>query len=138
MASRLYNIINSIVTKKQDKVNFSRYTSFDSKAVASGTSAYTKIGSITVPAGKGIVQAGVSFPSNATGQRRVLISDASSSPSLTRNSAVTQMAVNGVNTNMQVNMLTDTASSTTLYLYAMQNSGSSLNVNGYFGYFIMP
>lgn len=114
--------------------SFSRYNGFDSISVASSTTTYTRLGTITIPAGKGIVQGAASFPSNATGMRRLVIGGATGTPSMARNSSVSQDASSNGATVMQVTLFFDLAEETTYGLYAMQNSGSALSVNGSFGY----
>ena len=127
-ASRLYNIFNKLISPE-----FTRYVGFDSKTVQSGTASYTKIGTITVPAGTGVLQGSVSFPQNATGHRRVVITIDGTTPALTRNGSATVNAVNGAATVVQVMCFYEISASTTFALYAMQNSGTSLSVNGAFG-----
>ena len=135
--SRLYNILRKIITIIP-KSTFSRFTGFDNVSMSSGTSSYTLIGSVTVPAGHGIVQGCVNFgdTTNATGSRRALISTTSSSPSSARNNSVIAKAADGGVTILQVSVFVQNSTDTTYYLFGMQSSGNTLSVNASIGYWI--
>lgn len=120
-------------------VNAPTLETFDNVAVASGT--HTTIGSITPAAGTYLITAGVAFPNNDTGIRRILLSrsnNSTSTPALVDTSPVliqTQAQAAAVSSSYSqavqlTTIATINATYPSIYLRAYQNSGSELTVNG--------
>lgn len=121
------------VTISIPSVTYSYVTSSD-KTVATGT--YTQIGSFDYSAGITWAQIHAEYSSNATGDRLLLVSSANTATSPTqptvsiRPAFITQRAVDGASTNMTVMFFVNGAGTAgTRYIYAYQNSGSSLTVS---------
>lgn len=92
------------------------------KSVATGTN--TNLCSVSLEAGTWIVTAGVRFPANATGLRRMNIATASGSP----NADVQVPAVSGGSTQMAYTVILSPTSTTTYYLNCYHNAGTTLNL----------
>lgn len=74
----------------------------------------------------------VSFASNNSGYRRIVISDtADSSTPINQYGNVVVAAANGLATRANVTMIYRPSAATTIHLNVYQNSGSSLNTTGY-------
>jgi len=100
------------------------YTSGGTVAAATGT--WKAVQSVQLTAGIWLVEYGMSFASNANGYRAITFNTSSSSASITRN-ALTAAAVSGEATVMQGSVTLLLTETTTHYLWAYQDSGSSLN-----------
>lgn len=89
--------------------------------------------SMSLTAGKAYVINGiVSFASNTSGYRRVLISTTAASTSpINQFANVVAAAANGLATRANVTAIYRPSSNVTIYLNVYQNSGSALNVTGY-------
>lgn len=120
-------------------INAPTLETFDSVAVTSG--AHVTIGSITPPEGTYLINAGVAFPHDATGIRRILLSRASSStntPNLVDSSPALIQATEqaaGISSSYTqavrvTTIATVNATYPTIYMRAYQNSGESMTVNG--------
>lgn len=92
------------------------------KSVATGTN--TNLCSVSLEAGTWIVTAGVRFPANATGLRRMNISTASGSA----NADVQMPAASGGSTQMAYTVILSPTSTTTYYLNCYHNAGTTLNL----------
>ncbi len=97
--------------------------SLGSYSVASGI--VTQLGSVTLQPGLYIIQYTCQFASNATGYRQCSFSTISSSIS-EDNLTDSRAAVTGATTQTEVVTIINITSTTTYYLLAQQNSGSSL------------
>ena len=95
-------------------------------SLASGTS-WVRIGSITLPKGVWLIRVSVTFPSNATGRRMITLSNSSATAGGGIDT-VSQQAVNGYATVMQIVTYRVLTASTPLYINAVQNSGSTLSL----------
>ena len=100
-------------------------------SLASGT--WTDSCSMSLTAGKAYIINGiVSFASNASGYRRVLISaTAASTTPINQFANVVVGAANGLATRANVSLVYRPSANTTIHLNVYQNSGSSLNTTGY-------
>lgn len=98
--------------------------SLGSYSVASGT--VTQLGSVTLQPGLYIIQYTCQFASNATGYRQCSFSTTSSSISDTSHLTDSRAAVTGATTQTEVVTIINITATTTYYLLAQQNSGSSL------------
>lgn len=121
----IYEEGTKLSSKYNPLMELTGHTSFDSKSVPSGT--VTSLGSVTLTAGKWLVISYATFKENATGFRRIIFG---TSNSVYRNNTTTCQAANGASTILQNVRVFSISSSTTYYLYAHQNSGSSLDVSG--------
>lgn len=92
------------------------------KSVATGTN--TDLCSLSLEAGTWIVTAGVRFPANSTGLRRMNISTASGSA----NADVQMPAASGGSTQMAYTVILSPTSTTTYYLNCYHNAGTTLNL----------
>lgn len=102
------------------------YTAPNSVSCASGT--WTQISSVTLGAGKWLVNYGGAFAANNTGYRRIHIGTSSGAGRW----SPTQNAVSGGDqTRMNAVGIQQPASATTYHLYAWQNSGSTLGFYGF-------
>ena len=99
--------------------------------LATGT--WKAAASMSLTAGKTyLINGVVSFASNNSGYRRIVISDtADSSTPINQYSNVVVAAANGLATRPNVFMMYKPGSNTTIYLNVYQNSGSSLSTTGY-------
>lgn len=96
-------------------------------SVPSGT--YTATGAIPLTKGTWLITAYVRFPSNATGNRVLVLSTTSgSSTAQTPEYADIKTATNGSTTMLRVVVPRQLSGSQTMYMNAMQNSGSALTV----------
>lgn len=96
-------------------------------SVPSGT--YTATGAIPLTKGTWLITAYVRFPSNATGNRVLILSTTSgSSTAQTPEYADIKTATNGSTTMLRVVVPRQLSGSQTMYMNAMQNSGAALNV----------
>lgn len=106
-----------------------------SSSVSCATSAYTSLGSITLPAGTWVIMAGINYASGAAGMRYISISTNSGTtgPSALEQRACTQYVRTDVATSIRLNVtrFTVLSGSEEFYLKAWQNSGSALNATGY-------
>jgi len=98
------------------------------KSVPTGGAESTVLQTVTLPPGKYIFVAMVSFAANTSGMRGISITT-SSSPQPPY--YVSASASNGGSTSMQVTRLIDTNSSVTLKVVARQTSGSALSVTAH-------
>lgn len=85
----------------------------------------TNLTSISLEAGTWVITAGVRFPSNATGLRRLNVTTSSGSA----NADVQLMAVNGGSTQLAYTLVVTPSATTTYYLNCYQNSGSNLSLS---------
>lgn len=85
----------------------------------------TNLTSISLEAGTWVITAGVRFPSNATGLRRMNVATSSGSA----NADVQLMAVNGGSTQLAYTLIVSPTATTTYYLNCYQNSGSNLSLS---------
>lgn len=85
----------------------------------------TNLTSISLEAGTWVITAGVRFPSNATGLRRLNVTTSSGSA----NADVQLMAVNGGSTQLAYTLIVSPTATTTYYLNCYQNSGSNLSLS---------
>lgn len=103
-----------------------------SVTLASATSGMTNLTSFKLTPGLWIVCCVARFASNSTGYRTALISTTSTGTTAIDNTAnVGCAAANGIITRLPLVTAINVASSTTYYLNARQNSGSSLASYGY-------
>ena len=100
--------------------------SLSNYSLASGTS-WVRVGQITLPKGVWLIRVGVAFPANATGRRMITLSNSSATAGGGIDTESAQ-AVNGYNTNLQIVTFRVLTASTTLYINAVQNSGSTLSL----------
>lgn len=92
------------------------------KSVATGTD--TNLCSLMLQAGTWLITAGVRFPANATGHRRMNVATTSAS-----NAADVQLpAVNGASTQLAYTLVVSPTATTTYYLNCFQNSGTTLSL----------
>lgn len=85
----------------------------------------TNLTSLSLEAGTWVITAGVRFPSNATGLRRMNVATSSGSA----NADVQLMAVNGGSTQLAYTLIVSPTATTTYYLNCYQNSGSNLSLS---------
>jgi len=107
--------------------NFS-YDAQASASVPSQTSPFTDIASFSLTAGTWLVIATVNFQSNTSGYRSALISSSSEASGADYRATILVPPVNGDVTRVQVTAILTPTSTTTYYVEAKQNSGSSLSV----------
>lgn len=102
-------------------------TSMSDTTLADNTN--TTIGSFTLPRSIGVIQVAVKFSTNATGIRRVWLSNRDGGTYISYRTYASQNAIIDRNTLLQlvvpINITTETQ---TFYIMASQNSGSSLTV----------
>lgn len=84
----------------------------------------TNLTSISLEAGTWVITAGVRFPANATGYRRMNISTTSAAGA----ADVQLPAVNGASTQLVYTLVVSPTATTTYYLNCYQNSGSDLSL----------
>lgn len=96
-------------------------------SVSVANNAWTEVASITLDKGTYIITGYCQFASSATGVRRILISTTSAGTTMfTRGAVSSGNASNGVPSDETCVVLVELSASTTLYMNAYQNSGSSL------------
>lgn len=102
-----------------------------SASIETGTS-FTKLITVTVPAGRYIVEYGALFSTNGNGYRVVCITKADSAPDNYPRVYVERVnAISGILTSISKSALFVLSEQTTLYLWGAQNSGSTLTVYPY-------
>lgn len=94
--------------------------------VATGTA--TTVQTITLSAGVWALECDAQFASNATGYRNIHLATTSGGGAMDRHSIVQVPAVNGATTRLTFTTFFSLSASTTYYLVAEQNSGSTLSV----------
>ena len=100
-----------------------------SVSLASNASSPSEVTSVTLPAGTWVIQGTVSFAANATGTRLITISPTSGS---SQTSTVVQVsAASAGGTYLHTGFIVALSASTTYYLNARQNSGSTLTTQGW-------
>lgn len=99
-----------------------------SVSIPDGTSSGTECSSITLQAGKWILLACADWTSNGTGFRQIAFASGANPG---RNTAVTTQAITSKEVYQQLQQIVSINAETTYKMYAMQNSGSSLNVAPY-------
>lgn len=92
------------------------------------TSTNTQLLSYSFSAGTWLIIGDAAFASNASGNRTLGISDDGTSMNINRHCVVRTPAASGEETILQVQIIQNFASATTLYLMGRQNSGSTLSV----------
>lgn len=100
------------------------------EAVSASSGTHTTLTNITLTAGLWMIKYRTTFPSNSSGYRRIYLAGSASSSSYLGESRVTVAAANGAVTDvigLDFFLLTE---STDFYLRALQNSGSSMSLNG--------
>lgn len=97
-------------------------------AVNVSTGTATTIQTITLSPGVYAIQFIATFASNATGYRYIRLATTSGGGAMDRYSAVSAQAANGETTRITFTTFFSLSSSTTYYLVAMHNSGSTLSV----------
>lgn len=100
------------------------------EAVSAASETYTTLTNITLTPGLWMIKYRTTFPNNSSGYRRIYLAGTASSSSYLGESRVTVAAANGAVTDvigLDFFLLTE---STDFYLRALQNSGSSMNLNG--------
>ena len=111
--------------------NFGTVTNVDkADAVSTPSGTSKQLASVSCAAGKWLLIGSVWFASNATGRRAAQITATSASVSAGMGAEIVP-AVNGTNTCMMVSRIFQPSSTTTYYLNALQNSGSTLNAAAY-------
>ena len=125
-------IDRSLNTSLQSLANVGNIVTDEPNAVNVANSNWTKIGGVTLPAGRWVIVANARFASSNTGRRGIFLSTSASVSSV--DNAVGQLTVNnkdatsGTYTYIQTHWITSNlSSSTTFYLQAWQNSGSTLS-----------
>lgn len=119
--------VNNNAVLDTSNIEYSFPISSATVSVPSGSA--TVIGSVSLPRGISFVQMGVSFTSNATGYRQVLLSEASDLSTSYGAVAMSRTnAVSGVDTIINMCCAISLSSAKTIYIGAVQNSGSSMNV----------
>lgn len=113
--------------------NLGKVDSENGEQISLATGTWKSAVSISLTADKTYLINGiVSFASNASGYRRLLISTtADSSTPINQYSNVVVAAANGLATRPNIFMMYKPGSNTTIYLNVYQNSGSALNTTGY-------
>ena len=94
--------------------------------VATGTA--TTVQTITLSAGVWALECDAQFASNATGYRGIHLATTSGGGTMDRHSTVQVQAANGTSTRLTFTTFFSLSASTTYYLVAEQNSGSTLSV----------
>ena len=121
---RVYNNANIAITTATDTALTFNSESFDVGAMHSTS---TNTGRITIPtggAGTYLVQATILFAGNATGYRRLWITQNGATVGHDSN----RMALAGASTGLNVQVLTQCQDGDILELYCFQDSGGNLNV----------
>lgn len=98
----------------------------DSTGKSVATATWTPLGSVTLDAGVWVVVFSAQFGANATGRRSINLSTTSGSTSLNAQAALQLQAANGGYTVVSRANLLDVSATSTYYLNAYQNSGSTL------------
>ena len=127
--TNLNTSINSLQNDKLDKdtIKYEMVSNSSGTTVTSGK--YVSICSITLPAGLWIVKGTINFAANTSGYRAVDISPAVGWNSV---NATQVSAASSGGTYITAIDWVNPSTTTTYYLVASQNSGSSLTVKGYF------
>jgi len=120
----VYTIADNAASAASALISNPSYTNGGTVATTTGT--WKAVQSVELSAGIWIAEYGMSFANNANGYRAVTFNTSSSSASITRN-ALTAAAVSGEATVIQGSVTLLLTVTTTHYLWAYQNSGSSLN-----------
>lgn len=107
-------------------VNIGTQTTDQTGTVSVPSGVRTKVAEKTLPAGKYIVVRGIDWGQNATGRRTINRADSSA-----RHNYVTQMAVTGDDTVVQMITTESFDTDTTLEIWGLQDSGSSLTAYPY-------
>jgi len=102
------------------------YSNGSAVNVATGTA--TTVQTITLSAGVWALECDAQFASNATGYRGIHLATTSGGGTMDRHSTVQVQAANGVTTRLTFTTFFSLSASTTYYLVAEQNSGSTLSV----------
>lgn len=100
------------------------------EAVSAASGTHTTLTNITLTPGLWMIKYRTTFPNNSSGYRRIYLAGSASSSSYLGESRVTVAAANGAVTDvigLDFFLLTE---STDFYLRALQNSGSSMSLNG--------
>lgn len=97
---------------------------YDTASAASATS--TEVAALSLEAGTWVVTATVLFYSNATGYRNAKLSTTSGDTSVSSYYSVTSPAASGTSTILSRSVIIQPSETTTYYLNALQNSGSSI------------
>jgi hypothetical protein len=100
----------------------------DATSVATSTNA--ALASLSVPAGVWIIQASVTFATNATGYRFVCIDTTSAHVDMSRGLCQAVPGTSGTSTVVQATRFVSISAKTTYYCNAKQNSGSTLSCSG--------
>lgn len=121
----------SILTSHGDLSGTGTVTYTISSGVSVPTATWKEVASLELTTGTWLIWATARFASNATGYRKAVISTASaSSTSISINFTNAVNAVNGDQTFVKLIDYQDPTVTTTFYLNAYQNSGSSLSTTG--------
>lgn len=127
------DLIDSLSASKADlaKINsdFANPAQGSAVAVTSRTSPFTDIASFTLDKGTWLVIATVNFAANASGYRHVIISDTSSVSGANYTTTWLGAPAPSDVTRIQVTTILRSSVTTTYYVEAKQNSGSSLNTS---------
>lgn len=118
--------------------NAERYISIEDRwkiasnetAVSVASGANTTITNITLPEGLWMIRYRVVFTNNATGYRRIYLAESTTSTAYLGESRITVPATNGAVTDVIGIDFFRLTQSTDFYLRCLQNSGSSMNLNG--------
>lgn len=98
-----------------------------SSAAVTASGTWNETVSVTLEPGTWVITFGGQFASNSTGYRSITLDE----PGNIGRYTPSQPAVNGEATRMNAALVRTYRSTTTVKLYALQNSGSSLNFFGY-------
>lgn len=115
-----------LVSLNSKIVNIGTQTTDQTGTVSVPSGVRTKIAEKTLPAGRYIVIRGIDWGQNATGRRTINRSDSSA-----RHNYITQMAVTGDDTVMQMITTESFDTDTTLEIWGLQDSGSALTAYPY-------
>lgn len=117
--------VNSKVDNKNADAFFDSYNNVTVK-----TATITNLGSHTFSAGTWLLEYYVAFSSNATGFRRIMISNTSTGDVRDRFAQMMMTAISGTETRIKVLTIQSISSNnTTLYFNGVQNSGSKLTAS---------
>lgn len=122
--------INSLTNSYGNIANTGNVVTSSESAVSVSSGSAKTLSSKTFTQGVWLVMAWARFASNATGYRRVLLSKTQdSSTARSMNASTIARAVDGANTEIEVvTVVRISNSGETIYMNAVQNSGSALNV----------
>lgn len=119
-------VLNDLINAKGTATGAGAGSTIADKSISSGTS-WVNLGSFSLASGTWLVILTTEIASNATGRRALGISTTSGGNPIGINTRAQCSAVNGGYTTLNITCVLTPTATTTYYVNALQNSGTSLN-----------